>query len=124
MTPGCGVRGAGCGMPGAGGRLPAGAYGGPSLRVGLAAVLLAATATIASAQPATPQLTGPVNDFANIIDAAGEAELQRRITALLNASGDVVVVATVPNIEGFADIKVGDVLELFRTKQVEQTLND
>ncbi|MDQ3572484.1 MAG: translation initiation factor IF-2, partial [Actinomycetota bacterium] len=27
-------------------------------------------------------------------------------------------------LEGFADIKVGDVLELFRTKQVEQTLNE
>ena len=27
-------------------------------------------------------------------------------------------------LEGFADIKIGDVLELFRTKQVEQTLND
>ncbi len=27
-------------------------------------------------------------------------------------------------LEGFADIKVGDVLEVFRTKQVEQTLNE
>ena len=58
----------------------------------------------ASAQPPTPTLTGAVNDFANIIDASAEAELERRITALMNASGDVVVVATVPDIEGFADI--------------------
>ncbi len=58
----------------------------------------------AFAQPPTPTLTGAVNDFANIIDASTEAELERRINALMKASGDVVVVATVPNIEGFADI--------------------
>ena len=27
-------------------------------------------------------------------------------------------------LEGFADIKVGDILEVFKTKQVEQTLNE
>ena len=64
-------------------------------------LLLVATAY---GQPPTPTLTGAVNDLANIIDASTEAELQRRITALMNASGDVVVLATVPNIEGFADI--------------------
>ena len=57
------------------------------------------------AQPATPQLTQAVNDFAGIVDAPSKAELERRINALMAASGDVVVVATVPNIEGFMDIR-------------------
>lgn len=69
------------------------------------ALALIVMTTVAVAQPATPVLTGAVNDFANIIDPGAEAELERRINALMNASGDVVVVATVPNIEGYADIK-------------------
>ena len=56
------------------------------------------------AQPPTPELTRPVNDFANIIDAQTEAEIERRILALKQASGDVVVVATVPNVKGYLDI--------------------
>src|SRR5918994_1677389 len=72
--------------------------------VALSALVIALTAGLALAQPPTPQLTRAVNDFANIIDPASEAELERRITALKSASGDVVVVATVPDIEGFADI--------------------
>jgi len=57
-----------------------------------------------AAQPAPPLLTGPVSDFANIIDADSERELDRRIRALERATGDVVAVATVPSLEGFADI--------------------
>ena len=56
------------------------------------------------AQPPTPQLTGAVNDLAGIIDAESRAELERRINSLMATTGDVVVVATVPNISGFADI--------------------
>ena len=56
------------------------------------------------AQPPTPVLTGPVNDFANVIDDASEREMTRRILALKQTTGDVVVVATVPDIKGFADI--------------------
>jgi len=59
----------------------------------------------AEAQPAPPQLTAPVNDFANVIDAASEAELDRRIRALQAASGDVVAVATVPTFKPYADIR-------------------
>lgn len=59
----------------------------------------------AEAQPAPPQLTAPVNDFANVIDAASEAELDRRIRALQAASGDVVAVATVPTFKPHADIR-------------------
>lgn len=69
-----------------------------------AAALLLVVAS-ARAQPATPQLTQAVNDFAGIVDAANKAELERRINALMAASGDVVVIATVPNIEGFMDVR-------------------
>ena len=51
---------------------------------------------------AAPPLTGPVNDFANVIDAQSEADLERRIRALQQASGDVIVVATVPTMEPYA----------------------
>jgi uncharacterized protein len=52
-----------------------------------------------------PLLTAPVNDFANVIDEGSERELERRILALQKATGDVVVVATVPTFEPYADIK-------------------
>lgn len=51
-----------------------------------------------------PRLTQPVNDFANVIDATSEAEMDRRIRALQAASGDVVVVATVPTFKPYGDI--------------------
>jgi uncharacterized protein len=57
------------------------------------------------AQPAPPLLSGTVNDFAGVIDAASERELDERIRALLRASGDVVVVATVPTFQPYADIR-------------------
>jgi uncharacterized protein len=56
------------------------------------------------AQALPPELTKPVNDFANIIDADTEAEIERRIVALKQASGDVVVVATIPTFAPYADI--------------------
>jgi uncharacterized protein len=59
----------------------------------------------AAAQPALPSLTAPVNDFANVIDSAAEADLDRRIRALKQATGDVIVVATVPTYEGYLDIR-------------------
>ena len=58
------------------------------------------------AQPLPPELTRPVNDFANVIDAASEAEIERRILALKNATGDVVVVATIETFQpSYADIQ-------------------
>ena len=69
----------------------------------LACCLIASAGEI-FAQPPTPQLTGAVNDVANIIDPASKAELERRINTLMSATGDVVSVVTVPNIEGFADM--------------------
>ncbi len=76
----------------------------PKLRLTLAAALVFFPAFLL-AQPPTPQLTAAVNDFAGVIDATSKAELERRINSLMSASGDVVVVATVPNIEGFMDIR-------------------
>lgn len=59
----------------------------------------------AAAQPAPPQLTAPVNDFAGVIDGGSAAEMDRRIRALQQTTGDVVVVATVPTFQPYADIK-------------------
>jgi uncharacterized protein len=64
-----------------------------------------ALATAARTQPAPPSLTAPVNDFANVIDDSSEREMDRRIRALQAASGDVVVVATVPTFKPYADIE-------------------
>jgi uncharacterized protein len=52
-----------------------------------------------------PELIAPVNDFANVIDSRSAAQIDRLIRSLKQASGDVVVVATVPTIEGYGDIR-------------------
>lgn len=52
-----------------------------------------------------PALTRPVNDFAGIVDAESARRLEQTITALQAASGDVMVVATVPTIAPFGDIR-------------------
>lgn len=57
----------------------------------------------ASAQP--PALDQPVNDFAHVVDASSAAEMSRMIRALQAATGDVVVVATVPTIEPYATVE-------------------
>ena len=57
------------------------------------------------AQPLPPELTNPVNDFANVIEPASEAELEQRILALKSASGDVVVVATIDTFAPYADVR-------------------
>ncbi len=63
----------------------------------LAAVLLivCALAGMAAGAGAPPQLTRPVNDFAGVIDPASTRAIDERIRALQQASGDVVIVATV-----------------------------
>lgn len=57
------------------------------------------------AQAALPELTAPVNDFARVIDPESAAAIDQMSRALQAASGDVVVVATVPDIEGYGDIR-------------------
>jgi uncharacterized protein len=71
----------------------------------LAAVLLIAPApTLAGAQE-VPRLTEPVNDFANVIDASSERDIDARIRALERASGDIIVVATVETFAPFGSIE-------------------
>jgi uncharacterized protein len=65
-------------------------------------VLLASAS--ARAQP-LPKLTDPVNDFAGVIDPASAGEINARSRALLAASGDTVVVATVDTIAPYGSIE-------------------
>lgn len=46
-----------------------------------------------------------MNDFARMIDSSSKEELDRRIRALRKATGDVIVVATIPSFEGYLDIR-------------------
>ena len=71
-------------------------------RVVLLTLVLAAPV---HAQPLPPELTRPVNDFANVIDADNEAEIERRILELKKASGDIVVVATIETFVPYADVR-------------------
>ena len=57
------------------------------------------------AQQPPPELSHPVNDFAGIIEARSEAALEDLSRRLLQATGDVVVVATVPTVAPYADIR-------------------
>ena len=46
------------------------------------------------AAPDLPELTGPVNDFAHVIDGSSAAEIDRMSRALQQKTGDAIVVAT------------------------------
>jgi uncharacterized protein len=61
-------------------------------------------ATSARAQD-VPELTQPVNDFAHVVDASSAQAMESLIRSLQQASGDVVVVATVDTYAPFADIR-------------------
>ncbi len=74
-------------------------------RVPLLVLVLVAPIASAYAQPPPTELTRPVNDFANVIDAASEAEIERRILALEKATGDAVAVATIESVAPYADIR-------------------
>jgi uncharacterized protein len=52
-----------------------------------------------------PELTEPVNDVAHVIDAASAQTIEQLSRALKDATGDVVVVVTVPTVEPYADIR-------------------
>jgi uncharacterized protein len=52
-----------------------------------------------------PELTQPVNDFANVIDATNADAIDRMSRALQAKTGDAVVVATVNSYEPYADIE-------------------
>src|SRR5262245_56438282 len=58
-----------------------------------------------SGQELPPELTQPVNDFARVIDAQSAQTMEALIRSLQQASGDVVVVATVPTFKPYGDIR-------------------
>jgi uncharacterized protein len=60
---------------------------------------------VAAGTQTVPRLTGPVNDFANVIDTASEAQLDALIRKLQHATGDVMVVAAVDTFQPFADLQ-------------------
>jgi uncharacterized protein len=84
----------------------------PRLWLPGAAAALVATGIVLSAglvldaqQPSPPELTAPVNDFADVIGPAQEAELDSLSRKLQAASGDVLVVATIKTFQPFADLQ-------------------
>ena len=52
-----------------------------------------------------PELTAPVNDFAGVIDASSENELDTLVRKLQGATGDVMAVATIKTFQPEADLK-------------------
>jgi uncharacterized protein len=68
------------------------------------ALLVVVWAGAAVAQPAPPQLTQPVNDFAHVIDPQSARTIDALIRSLQRATGDVVVVATVETFQPYATI--------------------
>jgi uncharacterized protein len=83
----------------------------PSALSPVLAILFVALASSFSPTRATaqdnslPELTKPVNDFADVIDPVSDAEMEQMIRALQEKTGDVVVVATVPTVEPYGTVK-------------------
>jgi uncharacterized protein len=79
----------------------------------LAAMFLLLPLSTATAEPRVepaqaadlPTLTQPVNDFAGVIDSASAAAMDRAIRSLADATGDVVVVVTIPTFSPYGDIR-------------------
>ena len=67
--------------------------------------LVFACFAVSFAQELPPQLTHPVNDFAGVIDPESAAQMDAMIRSLQQASGDVVVVATVDTFQPYGDIR-------------------
>ena len=70
-----------------------------------AALALLCAPPPATPQPAPPELTAPVNDFAGVVDAESARALDELIRALQAASGDTVVVATVKTFQPWGDVR-------------------
>ncbi|HTM05307.1 MAG TPA: TPM domain-containing protein [Vicinamibacterales bacterium] len=68
-------------------------------------LLVLAAAATAHAQPQPPELTQPVNDFAGVIDAGSASAIEAQIRALQQASGDIVVVATIDTFKPYGTIE-------------------
>jgi len=67
----------------------------------LTLVVLAFTAPALAAGPTFPALTGRVVDNANILSPQGEAELTTKLENLEKTTGRQLVVATVPDLQGY-----------------------
>jgi uncharacterized membrane protein YgcG len=68
-----------------------------------------------SAQDSIPQLTEPVNDFAQVVDADSRRQIDALVRSLRQASGDVVVVATIRTFKPYGDLKEY-ALEMFENR--------
>ena len=69
------------------------------------ALLLWSASHLAGQTLQPPRLEAAVNDFAKVIDPASRTALERLSASLQAATGDVLIVATVPSIQPFADIR-------------------
>jgi uncharacterized protein len=72
---------------------------------GLSSAIVPAAPLLANVDPPLPELTQPVHDFADGIDPSTEQQIDQLSRSLQAASGDVLVVVTVPTIEPYADIR-------------------
>jgi uncharacterized protein len=74
-------------------------------RVLCGCLVIACGAAAAGTLDPPPLLTGPVNDFAGVVDPESRRTLEALIRSLQQASGDVVVVATVETVQPYGDIR-------------------
>ena len=86
---------------------PFGVWRSTFVGLGIAVAIVAVTIVVSGfnrtfAQAPLPELTKPVNDFANIINPADEQQLDTMIRRLQEATGDAVVIATVDTAAPFA----------------------
>jgi uncharacterized protein len=71
----------------------------------IVAVPVTARATARTTQDLPTLADQPVNDLAHVIDPSSAAEIDRRVRALKQASGDVVMVVTVETIAPYGSIE-------------------
>lgn len=71
----------------------------------LASLLLLSSAPAAAQLTNLPVLTERINDTAGVIDAESKRQLDQRIRALKETTGDVVIIATVPSIKPYATVE-------------------
>ncbi|OYW14513.1 MAG: methanol dehydrogenase [Sphingomonadales bacterium 32-65-25] len=73
----------------------------PALALLLAALWALFTALPAAAEPTFPKLTGRVTDAAGVLPAETAAALEAKLKALEDTTGTQLVVATVPDLQGY-----------------------
>ncbi len=69
--------------------------------LGLPALVLLLTASVAFAAPKFPPLTGRVVDNANVLSPQAETELTAELATLESQTGRQLVVATLPDLQGY-----------------------